>query len=145
MRLRELARILVLVVLLAGLSTGCGGGDQSSNQSNNGAQNGGAPSGKEEGGKVVKKKVPKAKVVFGTVKTVNPDKKRIVLRPNSEIQGDKRMFFKVDKKTEINVDDKEADLVDAKKGQQARIEYVVVKMKERERNRARAVEVFSAD
>lgn len=145
MHLRISLAMLFLTVFI--LLVGCGGGNQSNSQSNNGKQDGGAPSGKEEGGKAVKKKAPKVKTALGTLKRVNPDESRIVLRPSSELQGDnpgdKRMFFKVTEKTEINLDDKEAELVDAKRGQQAQIEYVVVKMVENERNRARVVQLFS--
>jgi hypothetical protein len=138
---------LTIFVLLSLVLASCGGGEDQpgsgGQDGGNRARDGGAPGEEGGGGEAVKKKAPKVKSALGTVMTVNPDKRRIVLRPNSEIQGGKRMFFKVTKKTEINLDDKEAELADAKRGQQAQIEYIAIKMVENERNRARVVQLFS--
>jgi hypothetical protein len=120
-------------VLLAALLAGCGGTDQSGN----GAQ-GGAPNGKEQDGGAAdeankrgaaKKKAPAAKVALGTIESVWPERRRVELKPAAEKQGGELMVFRVRKKAEVKLEGKEAQLTDARKGQQAQIQYVVVKRK----------------
>ena len=130
------ALFLVVFVLLTGLLTGCGGGDQSGN----GSQEGGPGGTKEQGDGGSKIKVSQTKTALGTITRVKSDKKLIVLRPSTEEQGEKPMRFRVNpEKAEIMLDDKEAELADIKKGQQAQVSYVV---RNEKRNIAREVQVF---
>jgi hypothetical protein len=128
---------LLAVILLSVLLAGCGGSDQSGN----GSQQGGPDGAKRQeagnqGGRAAKKGEQEVKIALGTIGSVKPEKRTIVLRPSREIQGGKRMVFKTKKKNpEITVDGKEAELEDVKKGQDAQITYFV----RNERNVARAV------
>jgi hypothetical protein len=126
--------LLVFILFLAGCG---GGGDQSGN---GGSQGGGAPGGEEQqqGGAPQEGAAPARKIALGTVVSVEPDKRKIVLQPTAEVQGE-RMTFKVRKNAEITLDDKAAEMADAKEGQEAQIEYVV----KNEVNRARSVALIS--
>jgi hypothetical protein len=137
MHLRRSPGALFLVVLasLVVLVAGCGG--QSEGGSQGGDQGGDSQGGK--GGGETAKQVPKRKVAVGTIVKVKSDKRRIVLHPSKEIQGGKRMAFKVRKNADIEFDDKKAELSQAKKGQQAQIQYIT----KNEVNRARSVDLFS--
>lgn len=81
-------------------------------------------------------------MALGTIKKVDPDRRRIALRPTAEAQGSERMIFIVRKeKAPITLDGKKAEMTDVKEGQQAQIEYVVRKWG----NQARALQLFSRD
>jgi hypothetical protein len=140
MHQRGLSTVLILatIVLIAALLTGCGGGDQSGSGSQ---QDGGS---KAEQGKNASVKqgenAPKKKIVFGTVKFVNPKTEGFSVRPTIEEQGKKPVVFRLANETTITLDGKEAKLEDMKKGQQAQVEYV----ERNERNRARSVKLFEA-
>ena len=128
--------LLAFILFLAGCG---GGGDQSGN---GGSQDGGgAPDGKEQqqGEAPQQDAAPARKIALGTVVSVKPDKRKIDLRPTSEIQGGERMTFKVRKNAEITLDDKAAEMADVKEGQEAQIQYVV----KNEVNRARSVALIS--
>jgi hypothetical protein len=148
MHQRGISTVLFLatIVFIAGLLTGCGGGDQSGSGSQ---QDGGskAEQGKnapvEQGGNAPKKQgknAPKKKIVFGTVKFVNPKTEGFSVRPTIEEQGKKPVVFRLAHESSITLDGKEAKLEDMKKGQQAQVEYV----ERNERNRARSVKLFEA-
>ena len=148
MHQRGLSTVLFLatIVLIAGLLTGCGGGDQSGSGSQ---QDGGskAEQGKnapvkqgENAPKNQGKNAPKKKIVFGTVKFVNPKTEGFSVRPTIEEQGKKPVVFRLANETSITLDGKEAKMEDMKKGQQAQVEYV----ERNERNRARSVRLFEA-
>jgi hypothetical protein len=79
------------------------------------------------------------KIALGTITSVKPDQRKIILRPSTEIQGGERMIFKVIDKAEITLNDKPAEMTDMEEGQQAQIQYVVVN----DVNRARAVGLIS--
>lgn len=129
---------LLALVLLAGLLAGCGGGDQAGS----GSQGGAEKQGEEKQGQTAKKEsAAETKIAIGTVISVKPDRGKLVLRPAEEVQGGKRMTFKVLKKARITLADKKVELAEAKKGQQAQIEYVV----KDERNRARTVLLFERE
>jgi hypothetical protein len=129
---------LVTIVLIAGLLTGCGGGDQSGSGSQ---QDGGSKAEQGKNAPVEQgENAPKKKIVFGTVKFVNPKTEGFSVRPTIEEQGKKPVVFRLANETSITLDGKEAKLEDMKKGQQAQVEYV----ERNERNRARSVKLFEA-
>jgi hypothetical protein len=122
---------IVSILLAAFLLAGCGGGgDQSGN--------GGAQGGEGEQGEAEQGEAPQAKVALGKVIAVKPDRRKIILRPSTEQQGD-RLIFKVIEGAQISLNDKQAEMADVQEGQQAQITYVVVN----EQNRARIVELIS--
>jgi hypothetical protein len=55
---------------------------------------------------------------------VVPDRRKIILRPSTEVQGD-QLIFKVNNNAKITLDNKPAQITDVKEGQQAQIQYVV--------------------
>jgi hypothetical protein len=126
---------LVMIVLIAGLLTGCGGGDQSGGGSQQG------DGAKENGAKEKKGNAPEKKIALGTVGFVNAETKRFTVRPSTEQQGEKPIVFKLAKKSKVTLDGKEVELGDMKKGQQAQVEYVV----RNDHNRARSVKLFAGD
>jgi hypothetical protein len=140
MHQRGLSTVLFLatIVLIAGLLTGCGGGDRSGSGSQ---QDGGSKA--EQGNNASKKRGKsgtKKKILFGTVKFVNPKTEGFSVRPTIDEQGNKPVAFRLANKTSITLGGKEAKLEDMKKGQQAQVEYV----ERNERNRARSVRLFEA-
>ena len=146
MRLRGLQAALcfkVPVLLVVLIVAGCSGeGDQSGN---GGSQGGGGGSGGETQGTApqggaLQGNAPRAKVALGTIISVNPDRRRIVLRPSVKVQGGKRMVFKVKGNAKISLNDQPAEMAAVKQGQQAQIEYIV----KNETNRARAVALISS-
>jgi hypothetical protein len=128
----------IAFILLAVLLAGCaGGGDQAGN---GGAQGG---DGEQEGaaqGEGTQAGAPEYKIALGEVISVKPDRRKIILRPSTEEQGD-RLVFKVIDDAEITLDDQPAEMADVQEGQQAQIEYIAFN----EQNRARIVELISSD
>ena len=138
MHQRGISTVLFLatIVFIAGLLTGCGGGDQSGSGSQ---QDGGSKAEQGKNAPVEQgKNAPKKKIVFGTVKFVNPKTEGFSVRPTIEEQGKKPVVFRLANETSITLDGKEAKLEDMKKGQQAQVEYV----ERNDRNRARSVRLF---
>jgi hypothetical protein len=144
MRPRGPATMLFFIVpvLLAMLVlAGCGGGGD---QSQNGGSQGGDGSGKEKQGEAprgnaARGNAPTVKIALGTIISAEPDRRKIILRPSTKVQGNKRMIFKVRGSTEISLNNKPAEMADVREGQQAQIQYVFVN----DRNRARTVSLFS--
>jgi hypothetical protein len=136
-RVSSIALFLLVFILLSGLLAGCGGGG---NQSGNGGSQGdGAPGeGEQQQGGAAQEDAGR-KIALGTVVSVKPDRRRIVLRPTAEVQDGERVTFKVRKNAEITLDNKEAEMADVKEGQRAQIEYIV----KNELNRARSVALIS--
>jgi hypothetical protein len=133
--------LIALVLLLAGCG---GGGDQSGNgggeqQNDEQAQNGeqAQKGGEEQGGEAADQGAPQLKIALGTIESVQPDSRTVVLKPSTEIQGGEQMTFDVRKNAEISVNDQAADLADIEAGQQAQIQYIT----RQEENRALAVQV----
>jgi hypothetical protein len=123
----------IAFILLAGLLAGCaGGGDQAGN---GGAQGG---DGEQAQGEGTQADAPEFKIALGEVISVKPDRRKIILRPSTEQQGD-RLIFKVMDDARISLNDKQAEMADVQEGQQAQIEYVTVN----EQNKAHAVELIS--
>ncbi|HSK85264.1 MAG TPA: hypothetical protein VK902_17970 [Rubrobacter sp.] len=139
MHTRGLSTVLFLatIVLIAGLLTGCGGGDQSGSGSQ---QDGGSKAEQDENAPKKQGKNAPKKILFGTVKFVNPKTEGFSVRPTIDEQGNKPVAFRLAKETSITLGGKEAKLEDMKKGQQAQVEYV----ERNERNRARSVRLFEA-
>jgi hypothetical protein len=140
MHLRGPSAVLICIayLLLAGLLAGCaGGGEQSGN---GGSQGGEEQQGEAAQGEGNQAGAPETKIALGRVISVKPDRRKIILRPSTEQQGD-RLVFKVVDDAQITLDDQQAEMADAQEGQQAQITYVVVN----EQNRARVVALISGD
>ena len=129
---------LLAVVLLSGLLAGCGG---------DGGSGDGAQQGSPEGEKKQEAKRQgggaavgggKSKIALGKIMAAEPDRSVLILRPTAEVQGGKRMLFKVRDNAEISVNNRPAELTDVKKGQDAQIYYVF----RNEKNRAVEVKVI---
>jgi hypothetical protein len=136
------AVFFVVSVLLAGLLVGCGGGDQSGgsgSQGGDGQQQGQAQQGEAQQGEAQQGDPPEVKIALGRVINVIPDRRKVILQPSAEAQGGERMIFKVNEGAEIVLNNEPAEMADVAEGQQAQIEYLVVK----EQNRARLVELIS--
>jgi hypothetical protein len=128
--------ILGTLVLLVGFLAGCGGGDQSGN----GSQEGGPGEAKKQGvGEDTQPGSSETKIVLGTVTSVDTEARKIILRPSTEVQGEKPQRFKIGENATITLDDEQAELTDVKAGQEAQITYIVRK----ERNIARVVALIS--
>src|ERR671916_2371306 len=126
------ALFFIAFILLAGLLASCaGGGDQAGN---GGSQGGEGEQGQAAQGEGTQANALQFKIALGTIVAVKPDRKKIVLRPSTEQQGD-RLTFKVVDDAQITLDDQQAEMADVQEGQQAQITYVVVN----EQNRARVV------
>jgi hypothetical protein len=128
------ALFLVMAILFAGLLAGCGGGDQ---QSGNKEQGDDASGGAKK--QAANKQASEPKIALGTIKSVKIDRRRIVLKPSSEEQGEKPIPFKTVRDATITLDNEKVELADIKEGQQAQITYVV----RNERNMAREVSLIS--
>ncbi len=132
------ALFFIAFILLAGLLAGCaGGGEQSGN---GGSQGGEDQQGEAAQGEGNQADAPETKIALGRVISVKPDRRKVILRPSTEQQGD-RLVFKVVNEAQITLDDQQAEMADVQEGQQAQITYVVVN----EQNRARVVALISGD
>ena len=134
---------LILLVLQLGFLAGCGG-NQSGNGGSQGGEQGGQQQGggeqqggQQQGGEATDEGPSQEKVALGSIESVKPDRRKIVLKPSFEAQGGDRITFKVRQDAQIQVNDQEADLSDIQQGQQAQIEYVI----NNEVNRARSVQI----
>jgi hypothetical protein len=123
---------IVLSIVLAGLLAGCaGGGDQ--------AGSGGSGSGEKQQGETTQANAPQLKIALGRIVSVKPDRRKVIVRPSTEQQGD-RLVFKVADNAQISLDDQQAEMADVKEGQQAKVEYVTVN----DQKRARVLELISS-
>jgi hypothetical protein len=130
------ALIFIVSILFAGLLAGCaGGGDQSGN---GGAQGGEGEQDQAAQGEGAQANAPQFKIALGRVIAVKPDRRKIILRPSTEAQGD-RLVFKVTDNAQITLNEQPAEMADAQEGQQAKVEYITAN----EQNRARLVELIS--
>ena len=136
-RVPSAALFFIASILLAGLLAGCaGGGDQAGN---GGAQGGEGEQGQAAQGEGTQANAPQFKIALGTVVSVKPDRRKIVLRPSTEQQGD-RLIFKVVDDAQITLNDQPAEMADVQDGQQAQIEYISIN----EQNKARIVELINS-
>jgi hypothetical protein len=136
----------IALVLLLGFLAGCGGDQSGSSESQGGGQQGGSEQGGGEqaggpggelGGEPADEGPAQAKIALGSIESVQPEKRKVVLKPSFEAQGGDQITFNVRKNAEIRVNDQEAELSDIKSGQQAQIEYVT----KNDVNRAVSVEI----
>ena len=126
---------LVALVLLVGFLAGCGAGDQAGN----GSQDGGSDGATKQGGEDAQRGAAGAKIALGTVRSVDAEAGIIVLRPSTDVQGEKPLRFKLNENTTVTLDNEKAEMADIEQGQQAQITYVV----KNERNLARQVALIS--
>jgi ABC-type Fe3+-hydroxamate transport system substrate-binding protein len=127
---------ILLSISLAGLLAGCaGGGDQAGN---GGDGSGEKQQGEKQQGGTTQAKAPQVKIALGRVVSVKPDRRKIILRPSSQQQGN-RLVFKVVDNAQISLDDQKAEMADVKEDQQAKVEYVTTN----DQNRARVLELIS--
>ena len=125
------ALFFIVSIVLAGLLAGCaGGGDQGGN--------GGSGSSEKQQGETTQANAPQLKIALGRIVSVKSDRRKIVVRPSTEQQGD-RLVFKVVDNAQISLDDQQAEMADVKEGQQAKVEYVSVN----DQKRARVLELIS--
>lgn len=122
---------LVLLVACVGFMTGCGG-DQSEGGSQEQQGDGG------QGEQDAQKPEQEGKIALGSIEAVNTEAKRFTLKPTVEEQGKEPQSFKLTPQAKVTLGDKQAELADMKKGQQAQVEYIVRK----DLNRARSVQLF---
>ena len=130
----------IVLVLLLGFLAGCGGDQSGSGESQDGQQGGGDQAGGqggEQGGKAADEGPSQAKVSLGTIESVQPDERKLVLKPSFEAQGGNQITFNVRKNAEIQVKDQPAELSELQSGQQAQVEYVT----KNDVNRAVSVEI----
>jgi hypothetical protein len=131
------ALFFIASILLAGLLAGFGGGgDQAGN---GGSQGGEGEQGQAAQGEGTQANALQFKIALGTVVSVKPDRRKIVLRPSTEQQGD-RLIFKVVDDAQITLNDQPVEMADVQDGQQAQIEYITVN----EQNKARIVELINS-
>jgi hypothetical protein len=128
--------VLLLVLLLAACG---GGGDQSSGngESQGGEQGDGEQQDGQQGGEAGEERASQEKVSLGTIESVEPDSRRVVLKPAFAAQGGDQINFRVTNNAVVQVNDQEAELSDIQPGQDAEIDYIT----KNNVNRAVAVEI----
>jgi hypothetical protein len=114
----------IVLVLLLGFLAGCGGDQSGSGESQGGGQQGGGEQGAKQGGGAADKGPAQVKVALGTIESVQPEERDLVLKPSFEAQGGDQITFNVRKNAEIQIKDQPAELSELQSGQQAQIEYV---------------------
>ena len=114
----------IVLILLLGFLAGCGGDQSGSGESQGGDQQGGGEQGNKQGGGAADEGPSQAKVSLGTIESVEPDERKLVLKPSFEAQGGDKITFNVRKNAEIQVKDQPAELSELQSGQQAQVEYV---------------------
>jgi hypothetical protein len=127
----------IVLILLLGFLAGCGGDQSGSGESQGGDQQGGGKQGNKQGGGAADEGPSQAKVSLGTIESVKPDERKLVLKPSFEAQGGDQITFNVRKNAEIQVKDQPAELSELQSGQQAQVEYVT----KNDLNRAVSVQV----
>ena len=132
----------IVLILLLGFVAGCGGDQSGSGESQGGDQQGGdqqggGEQGAKQGGEAADEGPRQAKVALGTIESVQPDERELVLKPSFEAQGGDQITFNVRKNAEIQVKDQPAELSELQSGQQAQVEYVT----KNDVNRAVSVQV----
>jgi hypothetical protein len=136
----------IVLVLLLGFLAGCGGDQSGGSESQGGGQQGGSEQGGgqqaggqggEQGGEAADEGPAQAKIALGSIESVQPEERKLVLKPSFEAQGGDQITFNVRKNAEIQVNDQEAELSELQTGQQAQVEYVT----RNDVNRALSVQV----
>ena len=117
------------IILFTGLLVGCGGEGQSANGSQDGESGGtkqqGGEAAQKEGNQAVKKAGPQARIALGTVRSVDPGSRELILEPSAPVQGKRPILFKIAKNATVTLDDKETELAQVKEGQAAQITYIL--------------------
>lgn len=131
-----LGTLVLLLVLLAACG---GGGDQSSGngESQGGEQGDGEQQDGQQGGEADGERASQEKVSLGTIESVEPESRRVVLKPAFAAQGGDQITFRVTNNAVVQVNDQEAELSDIQPGQDAEIDYIT----KNDVNRAVAVEI----
>ena len=127
----------IVLILLLGFVAGCGGDQSGSGESQGGGQQGGGEQGAKQGGEAADEGPTQVKVALGSIESVQPDERKLVLKPSFEAQGGDQITFNVRKNAEIQVKDQPAELSELQSGQQAQVEYVT----KNDVNRAVSVQV----
>ena len=127
----------IVLILLLGFVAGCGGDQSGSGESQGGDQQGGGEQGAKQGGEGADEGPAQAKVALGTIESVQPEERNLVLKPSFEAQGGDQITFNVRKNAEIQIKDQPAELSEIQSGQQAQVEYVT----KNDVNRAVSVQV----
>jgi len=127
--------IVPLLALLAALLAGCGGGEQSGGSQEEG---GGQDQGQQQESK---KEAQETKIAVGNVVAVQPDRRRMVVRPSQQAEGTEKVPINVRKTAEITLGGEKAEMGDVAEGQQAQATYVV----KNDVNRAVSVQLFEAE
>jgi hypothetical protein len=127
----------IVLVLLLGFLAGCGGDQSGSGESQGGGKQGGGEQGAKKGGEAADEGPTQAKVALGTIESVQPEERNLVLKPSFEAQGGKQIAFNVRNNAEIEIKDQPAELSELQSGQQAQIEYIT----KNDVNRAVSVQV----
>ena len=134
---------LILVLFLLGSLAACGGGGQSGDGGSQGGEQQGEQGGDQQdggqpqGGQAVGGGRPQQKIALGTIESVDPESREVVLAPDFEAQGGDQITFKLRKNAVVRVNDQEAELSEVQPGQSAQVEYVT----RDDVNRALAVEI----
>ncbi len=126
--------IVPLLALLAALLAGCGGGEQSG-----GSQEDGGGQGQDQQ-QEPKKEAQETKIAVGNVVAVQPDRRRMVVRPSQQVEGTEKVAINVRKTAEITLGGEKAEMGDIAEGQQAQAQYIV----KNDVNRAVSVQLFEA-
>ena len=127
----------IVLVLLLGFLAGCGGDQSGSGESQGGGKQGGGEQGAKKGGEAADEGPTQAKVALGTIESVQPEERNLVLKPSFEAQGGNQITFNVRKNAEIQIKEQPAELSELQSGQQAQIEYIT----KNDVNRAVSVQV----
>jgi hypothetical protein len=133
---------LILVLFLLGSLAACGGGGQSGDGGSQGGEQQGEQGGDQQGGEQQAGQAggggrPQQKIALGTIESVDPESREVVLAPDFEAQGGDQITFKLRKNAVVRVNDQEAELSEVQQGQSAQVEYVT----RDDVNRALAVEI----
>lgn len=141
--MRSIALRTALLLVLAILLAGCGGGSSEGGAENGGDFGGGSDvqqdGGEESGGG--EETGGGNKIALGLVASVKADAGRFAIEPSTEEQGEEPVTFKLTEGATVTLDGEEVELSAMEEGQQAQVEYVVLK----DLNRARKVELFGGE
>lgn len=131
------ALLLVLIVSLTGLVSGCGGGGESGGDSG-GGNGGGGQAGQQQG--EPQNEPRESRIGVGNVVSVDAERRRMVVQPSQEAESAEKLTVNVRKNAEIRLGDQEAEMGDVAEGQQAQVNYVT----KNDVNRATSVQLFEA-
>lgn len=135
---------LITLILLGAFLAGCGGGgsqDSAEKKQGDEAAKKDAPQKDAQQKDAQQKDAPQMKIAIGKVRTVIPDKRRLVLRQAEEMQGGERLAFNVRKTAKIEQGGEKVEMGDISEGQQAQVQYIV----KNDVNRALSVHLFEVE